>query len=72
MASVTDRRPTLYDVAQQAGVSLATASRVVNGSERDVGEALREQVLAGRGRAGLRPARAGAGARARVEHRRSA
>ena len=39
------RRPTLYDVASEAGVSLATASRVVNGSERGVGEALRAQVM---------------------------
>jgi len=38
-------RPTLYDVARHAEVSLATASRVVNGSERGVGEALRERVL---------------------------
>jgi LacI family transcriptional regulator len=38
-------RPTLYDVARHADVSLATASRVVNGSERGVGEALRERVL---------------------------
>src|SRR3954452_5641438 len=38
-------RPTLYDVARHANVSPATASRVVNGSERGVGEALRERVL---------------------------
>src|SRR4051812_20033900 len=38
-------RPTLYDVAQHAGVSPATVSRVVNGSARDVGEALRARVL---------------------------
>jgi LacI family transcriptional regulator len=37
--------PTLRDVARHAGVSLATASRVVNGSERGVGTALRETVL---------------------------
>jgi LacI family transcriptional regulator len=37
---------TLKDVADLAGVSLATASRVLNGSERVVGEALREKVLA--------------------------
>src|SRR4051794_31368051 len=38
-------RPTLYDVARHADVSPATASRVVNGSRRGVGEALRERVL---------------------------
>ncbi len=37
---------TLHDVARAAGVSLATASRVLNGSTRVVGEALREKVLA--------------------------
>lgn len=37
--------PTLYDLAREAGVSLATASRVVNGSERRVAEAYRARVL---------------------------
>jgi LacI family transcriptional regulator len=37
---------TLADVAERAGVSLATASRVVNGSERVVGVRFRERVLA--------------------------
>ncbi len=37
---------TLADVAERAGVSLATASRVVNGSERVVGSHFRERVLA--------------------------
>ncbi|ANN18327.1 LacI family transcriptional regulator [Amycolatopsis orientalis] len=37
---------TLADVAERAGVSLATASRVVNGSERVVGKRFRERVLA--------------------------
>jgi LacI family transcriptional regulator len=37
---------TLADVAERAGVSLATASRVVNGSERVVGARFRERVLA--------------------------
>ncbi|HEY8339896.1 MAG TPA: LacI family DNA-binding transcriptional regulator [Egibacteraceae bacterium] len=36
----------LADVASRAGVSLATASRVLNGSDRTVGEALRKRVLA--------------------------
>lgn len=35
---------TLDDVAREAGVSLATASRVLNGSTRTVGEALSERV----------------------------
>ncbi|SDQ96613.1 LacI family DNA-binding transcriptional regulator [Thermostaphylospora chromogena] len=38
------RDATLEDVARQAGVSLATASRVLNGSTRQVGRALRERV----------------------------
>ncbi len=36
--------PTLHDVAAKAGVSLATASRVLNGSERKVAESFRERV----------------------------
>ncbi|MDF5752656.1 LacI family DNA-binding transcriptional regulator [Spongiactinospora sp. TRM90649] len=38
------RDATLEDVARQAGVSLATASRVLNGSTRQVGRILRERV----------------------------
>ena len=38
--------PTLHDVARSAGVSLATASRVLNGSTRKVAEAYRERVEA--------------------------
>jgi LacI family transcriptional regulator len=37
---------TLHDVAREAGVSLATASRVVNGSARKVADQYRERVLA--------------------------
>lgn len=37
---------TLYDVARHAGVSLATASRSLNGSSRKVNDQLRERVLA--------------------------
>lgn len=36
---------TLFDVARVAGVSLATASRAINGSARTVGAELREKVL---------------------------
>jgi LacI family transcriptional regulator len=38
--------PTLHDVADEAGVSLATASRVLNGSTRKVAESYRERVEA--------------------------
>ena len=37
---------TLADVARRAGVSTATASRIINGSPKPVAEALRERVLA--------------------------
>lgn len=37
---------TLVEIAKASGVSLATASRVLNGSRRRVSEALRKQVLA--------------------------
>lgn len=36
--------PTLHDVAREAGVSLATASRVLNGSTRKVADSYRERV----------------------------
>ena len=39
------RQVTLIDVAAAAGTSLATASRVLNGSARRVSEALRERVV---------------------------
>ena len=44
MTSDARRSPTLHDVARVAGVSLATASRVLNGSERKVAESYRERV----------------------------
>lgn len=37
---------TLHDVAREAGVSLATASRALNGSTRKVADSYRERVLA--------------------------
>lgn len=40
------RTVTLHDVARRAGVSLATASRVLGGSARQVGDDYRERVLA--------------------------
>lgn len=44
--------PTLYDVAREAGVSLATASRALNGSTRVVREDYRVRVLAAAERLG--------------------
>lgn len=46
--------PTLYDVAREAGVSLATASRVVNGSARTVAASYRSRVLDAAERLGYR------------------
>ena len=43
---------TLNDVAREAGVSLATASRVLNGSTRAVGDDMRERVEAASARLG--------------------
>ncbi len=47
--------PTLYDVAREAGVSLATASRTLNGSTRVVKDEYRERVLAAAQRLGYTP-----------------
>src|SRR3954468_3022141 len=44
----------LTEVAQRAGVSLATASRVLNGSDRTVGERYRKRVLAAAAHLGYR------------------
>lgn len=46
---------TLYDVAREAGVSLATASRSLNGSTRRVNDEYRERVLAAAARLGYTP-----------------
>jgi LacI family transcriptional regulator len=47
--------PTLYDVARAARVSLATASRALNGSTRKVNDAYRERVLAAAEELGYTP-----------------
>lgn len=47
--------PTLYDVAREAGVSLATASRSINGSSRKVNEEYRARVLAAASKLGYTP-----------------
>ena len=54
MAGAT-RRPRLTDVAREAGVSAATASRVLNGSERTVADDLRAKVMAAAERVGYLP-----------------
>jgi LacI family transcriptional regulator len=52
---VTTRAATLSDVAVEAGVSLATASRALNGSDRVVREDLRSRVLEAAQRLGYTP-----------------
>lgn len=47
--------PTLYDVAREAGVSLATASRTLNGSTRRVKDEYRERVHAAAAKLGYTP-----------------
>jgi LacI family transcriptional regulator len=47
--------PTLADVAREAGVSASTASRILNGSARRVGDARRPEVLAAARRLGYIP-----------------
>jgi LacI family transcriptional regulator len=46
IATHTRGSATLHDVAREAGVSLATASRVLNGSTRKVAESYRDRVQA--------------------------
>ncbi|WP_431503700.1 LacI family DNA-binding transcriptional regulator [Nocardioides sp.] len=50
-----ERSATLSDVAREAGVSLATASRALNGSERVVRPELQERVLEAAQRLGYAP-----------------
>ena len=45
----------LADISRRAGVSIATASRVLNGSSHPVSEATRTRVLAAAGELGYRP-----------------
>ncbi|MEU7531051.1 LacI family DNA-binding transcriptional regulator [Saccharothrix sp. NPDC042600] len=52
---MTSRQVTLVEVAKQAGVSLATASRVLNGSTRQVSDELRERVVGTARRLGYLP-----------------
>ncbi|MBZ4487498.1 LacI family transcriptional regulator [Microbacterium sp. cx-55] len=49
------RAPTLDDVARRAGVSLATASRALNGSTRIVADSYRDRVLAAAHELGYAP-----------------
>ncbi len=53
--AVVAGNPTLYDVAREAGVSLATASRALNGSTRVVKDEYRERVLDAAQRLGYTP-----------------
>ena len=46
MATVRRTAVTLHDVAREAGVSLATASRALNGSARTVNDEYRQRVAA--------------------------
>jgi len=55
MSETTGRPATLQDVAEAAGVSLATASRAINGSTRRVQEPLRLRVLEAAARLDYRP-----------------
>ena len=50
-----ERAATLSDVAREAGVSLATASRALNGSDRVVRPELQERVLAAANKLGYTP-----------------
>jgi len=52
---MANTNPTLYDVAREAGVSLATASRALNGSARVVKDEYRERVESAAARLGYTP-----------------
>jgi LacI family transcriptional regulator len=52
----SDSKPTIYDVAEHAGVAISTVSRVLNDS-RDVSEATRERVLGAIQELQFRPSR---------------
>ena len=52
---MSENAPTLSDVAAHAGVSLATASRALNGSTRKVNATLQERVLASARELGYSP-----------------
>jgi LacI family transcriptional regulator len=54
-ASSSSAPATLHDVAREAGVSLATASRSLNGSTRKVNEDYRQRVLAAAARLNYSP-----------------
>jgi LacI family transcriptional regulator len=54
-ASSSSSPATLHDVAREAGVSLATASRSLNGSTRKVNEDYRQRVLAAAARLNYSP-----------------
>ena len=53
--SPSSRLPTLLDVANEAGVSLATASRTLNGSTRTVNGDYRDRVLTAAAQLGYTP-----------------
>ncbi|RNE56515.1 LacI family DNA-binding transcriptional regulator [Cryobacterium tepidiphilum] len=55
MTEINRSPATLLDVAREAGVSLATASRALNGSDRKVNDSYRERVLAAAARLNYSP-----------------